>query len=182
MTWANRGRHYGSSGNLYPYDVRHDPSDRAFVDRNPDGRVRVRVHTEPGLTEAVLVTGTDGHRMEVTAQSRRFSYWEVIVAAPTDGTLDYSFAFRDADGVPVYSGQHGVANAMEGWQPTFTVDLGALTPIDVPDWVAGAVIYQVFPDRFADGDPSLTPEPRTATFRTCLLMTAPGGKTKGGQG
>ena len=35
-----------------------------------------------------------------------------------------------------------------------------MAPIDVPDWVKGAVIYQIFPDRFADGDPELTPERR----------------------
>jgi glycosidase len=29
----------------------------------------------------------------------------------------------------------------------------------VPDWVAGATVYQVFPDRFANGDPSNDPSP-----------------------
>lgn len=27
-----------------------------------------------------------------------------------------------------------------------------------PDWVADAVFYQIFPERFANGDPSLDPE------------------------
>jgi glycosidase len=27
----------------------------------------------------------------------------------------------------------------------------------VPDWVQDAIFYQIFPDRFADGDPSLDP-------------------------
>ena len=35
------------------------------------------------------------------------------------------------------------------YDPTFTV----------PDWVAGATVYQIFPDRFANGDPANDPSP-----------------------
>jgi glycosidase len=35
--------------------------------------------------------------------------------------------------------------------------LADLAPISVPDWARGAVIYQIFPDRFAIGDPANNP-------------------------
>lgn len=33
--------------------------------------------------------------------------------------------------------------------------------VDVPDWVADAVFYQIFPERFANGDPSNDPTPES---------------------
>jgi cyclomaltodextrinase len=38
------------------------------------------------------------------------------------------------------------------------IDHGGAGTGSTPSWVADAVFYQIFPDRFADGDPSLDPE------------------------
>ena len=60
MTWARRGKYYEVPGALYPFDIRHDPADRAFVKRELDGRVRVRVRHQPDLSDGVVVVGSDG--------------------------------------------------------------------------------------------------------------------------
>ncbi|NNK64574.1 MAG: glycoside hydrolase family 13 protein, partial [Gemmatimonadetes bacterium] len=160
MNWARRGKYYEIPGSLYPFDIRHDPGNRAFLDREADGTVRLRLHTQPELVEGVVVLGLeDGVPLEVVGRSRRLTYWEAMFEPP-DQLLEYSLAFKDAGGAPVYFGRPGVSGAIEGWEPSFSVNLNELAPIDVPGWAKGAVIYQIFPDRFADGDPSLTPDRR----------------------
>lgn len=42
--------------------------------------------------------------------------------------------------------------------PAHRINLHELPVFDVPDWVARGVIYQIFPDRFCNGDPSLDPD------------------------
>lgn len=157
---ARRGKYYGIPGSLYPFDVRHDPANRAFLDRMPDGRLRVRCHTQPELVEGAVVIGDDGVPFVVRGRGRRFTYWEAVLLPSSARPLHYSLAFRDRDGAPVYWGPSGVAGAIEGQDAHFAIDPAALTPIDVPEWAKGAVIYQVFPERFVNGDPSLTPERR----------------------
>ncbi len=157
MSWTRRTKYFEIPGSLYPFDVRHDPANRAFLEREADGRLRIRIHTQPELTTGVVVVGTEGTDLDVVGRSTRFTYWQAFLDAPNSGTLQYTFAFKDRSGVPLYFSRHGVAGAIEGWEPSFSIDLASLTPIDAPDWAKGAVIYQIFPERFADGDPSLTP-------------------------
>ena len=160
MSWARRGKYYEIPGSLYPFDIRHDPGNRAYLDCTGNGLIRVRVHTQPQLVEGVVVLGLDGEPLEVVGRSRRFTHWEAVFDPPHGNVLEYSLAFRDSAGAPVYFGRPGVSGAIEGWEPSFQVRLDDLTPIDVPDWAKGAIVYQIFPERFADGEPSLTPEPR----------------------
>ncbi len=51
----------------------------------------------------------------------------------------------------------GVSNAVERLD-RWEVDLDTHTVFDVPEWARGAVIYQIFPDRFANGDPGNDPD------------------------
>ena len=179
MSWTRRTKYFEVPGSLYPYEVRHHPTDRAFLERERDGRLRIRVQTQPELVEAVVVIDTEGTPLEAVGRSSRFTYWQGLLEAPPSGTLEYTLAFRDTTGVPLYISHHGVAGAIEGWEPRFSVDLGSLTPIDTPDWVRGAVIYQIFPDRFAEGDPTLTPEPRADWGSTPRYRVFQGGDLVG---
>lgn len=155
---------FAQVGFLYPYDVRYDEHDRACCNPLPDGRVQFRLRTEPALVEAVLVYN-DGRvkaaPMEPawasveSAQERRFVYWQTTIR-PDGRQLRYSFAFRDRQGQPVYWCRHGIDHAVEPldrWQ----LDLEAVTPFETPAWMRGALVYQIFPERFANGDPSNDP-------------------------
>jgi glycosidase len=163
---------YGLPGRVFPREVRFEPGDRAFLDREPNGDYRIRVWTEPDLGDGLVVTRRGdrviGHPLQTVARTARFNYWEAVAALqPGD---DMSFAFRDPEGRPVYRVRGGIAGAVERldrWR------LGDLAPISVPTWVRGAVIYQIFPDRFAIGDPTNNPPatdpwgspPRTDRFQ-----------------
>ncbi len=145
-------------GHLYPYDLRHDAGDAACVSRLTDGRVRLRLKTEPIFTEAVLVYNdgvVHGEPMRLWAEDRRSRWWEVVIR-PHRAQLTYSFALRTTDRRIVYFAKSGVDHAVEPYD-RWTLDLDATPPIETPEWAHGAVIYQIFPERFANGDPANDP-------------------------
>ncbi len=156
---------FEQSGFLYPYDVHYDENDRAYCNPLPDGRVQFRLRAEPALVEAVLVYNDGQVRaapMETAlaplprAQERRFVYWQTTIQ-PESRQLSYSFALKDRHGRPIYHCQHGIDHAVEPldrWQ----LDLDARqTPASLPAWMRGALVYQIFPERFANGDPANDP-------------------------
>lgn len=154
----NENKYYGIAGFLYPYDVRHDATDRAFLNPLPDGRVQIRLWTEAAFVEAVFLYD-DGvahaASMRCYAQDTRLRYWDVTIC-PIRPKISYWFALMTADRHVVYFCQHGIDHSVEPlnrWQ----LDLDAMTPFVTPDWMKGAVVYQIFPERFANGDPSNDP-------------------------
>lgn len=147
---------YGLPGDVTPWDIRFDPQDRAFLDREADGRYRIRVWAEPGLTDGLVVAKRNdeylGFPLTVVAATGRFVFWEAVAALlPDDRT---SLAFRNPSRKAVYLVPDGISNAVERLDRWTIPDLH---PIEIPAWSQGAVIYQIFPDRFANGDPSNDP-------------------------
>ncbi len=149
-------QYYREPGHLFPYDVRFDPHDIAHCERLPDGSIRFRVITEPGFTE-VVVARTDGVGTPMTryAANARFEYWETSIN-PQGTAFDYSIALRYGPDRIAYLVPAGITNAAERLD-FWTLDIPTARSLEVPAWSVGAVIYQIFPDRFASGDPALTP-------------------------
>ncbi|MEX0698250.1 MAG: glycoside hydrolase family 13 protein [Acidimicrobiia bacterium] len=147
---------YGLPGDVSPWDIRFHPNDRAFVDRETDGRFRVRVWAEPGLTDGLVVVrrGREvlGYPLEVVATTLRFVFFELVGdLQPGD---QFSLAFRDPAGQAVYRVPTGISNAVERLDRWVLADLASM---EIPEWVRGAVIYQIYPDRFANGNPGNDP-------------------------
>ncbi len=148
---------HGLPGDVSPWDVRFDPADVAFCEPLGDGRFRFRVWTEPELTAASVVVRDDREITEwplEAIETRRFTIWEAEVG-PLGPSARFSLAFLTRRGRPVYSTPDGVAVAVERldrWR------LPQVPPIDIPEWAAGSVMYQIFPERFANGDTSNDPE------------------------
>jgi cyclomaltodextrinase len=140
---------FGAPGDVSPWDIRFDPTDRAYFDGEGEGVVRIRVWSEPDLVDAHLVvrtpTGATGYPMEAVATSVRFTFWEVV-AGPLEDGAEYTLAFRSrSSGTGVYLAPSGVTNVVERldrWP------LALAEPLSVPDWAQGMVVYQIFPDRF----------------------------------
>ncbi|MCA9941282.1 MAG: glycoside hydrolase family 13 protein [Anaerolineales bacterium] len=160
----NEVNYFGLPSSLYPFDIRYDQADRAFCDPRPDGRWRVRLQTEPGFAEVVLVYNDGVARsapMRLWGQTRRFQFWEVVVQ-PARARVLYSFALKRADGMIINLGRHGVSNAVES---PYVLNMTAMLPMEMPAWMSGAIIYQIFPERFANGDPGSDP-PGTVAWDT----------------
>ncbi len=154
----NEVKFFNQVGFLYPHDFRFDPDDRSFCNPLPGGRVQFRLWTEPNMAEAVLVFNdgrVQGSAMRRYAQDRRFAYWEATIT-PARSHIIYSFALRTAAGQITYLCRHGIDHAVEPLD-RWELDLAQATPFETPDWVKGAVIYQIFPERFANGDPANDP-------------------------
>ena len=143
---------FGLPGDVAPWDIRFDAGDVAHLEHLSDGSFRLRVWTQPELVDgSVVVRISDGvteFPMESVATGRQTIH-EVIVGPYADGA-EFSLAFRTADARPVYFTPGGVAVAIE------RIDRWEMNPsvptVDVPDWAVGAVMYQIFPERFANGD------------------------------
>ena len=149
---------YGVPGDVSPWDVRFDPTDRAFVEPRGDGGIFVRVQTEPGLQDGALVVRNGREVVSVameSAESSRFTSWTTTIG-PFDSAVEVSLAFRSPAGRPVYAVASGISAAVERLD-RWLLDPAA-SPVDVPAWAQGAVIYQIFPDRFHNGDPSNDPQ------------------------
>ncbi len=109
--------------------------------------------TDAGATPSYVYTAT------VAATDADYAYWELRVPAP-DILTDQWYQFRVEDGTA--GGYYHPASGNSGpgaWSTTAGTSwkLGTTAgPIpdvtDVPSWIADAVIYQIFPDRFRNGD------------------------------
>lgn len=127
-------------------DIRHIPWDEDY--RAPFGAVKcgetVRLRLRaPGFSgaAALLASGAE-YPME-----RDGDFFSVAYAAPAEPCL-VRYSFRLAG--DIYFGANGVGGSeMHPWQ--LTVYDAAF---ETPDWAAGTVMYQIFPDRYAPGGES----------------------------
>lgn len=123
--------------------------------------VTIRLRTPAGapLTRVFLRSEPDGegHLEPMTriddASTATADCWEASLTV-IQPTMAYRFKILTADGAYYYN-QLGVARHE---MPDY-YDFKLLANYAAPAWVKQAVFYQIFPDRFANGDPSLTPKP-----------------------
>jgi glycosidase len=146
-------KYYGDVGFLYPYDIRYDENDRAFCNPLPNEEVQFRLITQHGFSEAVLVynDGTvQGAPMGLLAEDSRFLYWETTIR-PARASVVYSFALKTSDDRIVYFCKHGIDHAVEPLD-RWHLYLEQTQPFTTPEWMHGAIVYQIFPERFANGE------------------------------
>jgi len=129
--------------------------------------VHLRVRAKRGEMDEVLVQAGDKYAWEQTrhevpmsllSSDELFDYWEAAIVPPLR-RLKYGFVFRSGED-RLYMTEKGFSDVAP--KDCLTMfDFPFINPIDVlapPAWVKDAVFYQIFPERFANGDPSLNPE------------------------
>ncbi|MCB8929368.1 MAG: alpha amylase N-terminal ig-like domain-containing protein, partial [Ardenticatenaceae bacterium] len=151
-------------------DLGHDSRDTLF--RTPGGAVeagtavtlRLRAASND-LTGAQVRVWDDRLNvqmllnMTLAADDGTYEYWEAAVPASAEPTIYwYRFIAQDGTAVAYYEDD---ASRNGGWGQTFgdSPDNGwQLTVYDptfqTPDWVKNGIMYQIFPERFRDGDPA----------------------------
>ncbi len=138
------------SGNVRPHRIRFDPSDPAFLSRDTAGLLRFRVLAPAETVEAMVLvrtTAVGALPMRRIGAAGSVALWEGVLVPPAERFL-FSLAFRLEGDVPVYLASTGVTSGIERID-RFSVDVANVPVHDVPDWASGAVIYQIFPERFA---------------------------------
>lgn len=114
--------------------------------------IRLRVHPHAPLERVLLRACPDGEQLFVEMQARAESavccWWEAQLKV-TMPVMGYRFLLFTADGVWWYNG-----SGLQRHVPTDREDFKLLADYQSPAWVRESVFYQIFPDRFADGDPA----------------------------
>ena len=110
-------------------------------------RVTIRFRTQRNNVDAVyLVVGEEKTEMEIFKSAEGFDYYYAELVMPGE-ILRYHFEILYG-WVTLYYDERGVS--MEVRSSDFEIYPGYYTP----DWAKGAVMYQIYTDRFCNGDPS----------------------------
>ncbi len=125
--------------------VKHDPRFGTYFRALSDGMglVDVSVRALRGdVDEAfVVIEGEGVERRELPLERRRdasgFDFWEGRVMVGRSA-FDYSFSLRSGSARMHTRG--------------FEAELGSSLDVDLPDWAKGAVYYQIFAERFRNGN------------------------------
>lgn len=122
----------------------HDPSSPVTACAQPTGGVRVRVRTLADDVQAVAVAIDGAETVAMRPEPGRgpFDWWSAVVRAP-NGTA-YTFLLTDGTTTVRDPVTYSLAPA-----PAFTT----------PDWAKHAIWYQVFPERFRNGNAANDPAP-----------------------
>jgi len=112
---------------------------------------KLRIYNDRTDTETILP-------MSIAHDDGTYEWWEAVVPPSADPTV-FWYRFIPIDGTDTDYYEDDEART-GGWGQAFDESLDysyQLTVYDpsfqTPDWIKNAVVYQVFPDRFRDGDP-----------------------------
>ncbi len=139
-----------------------------------------RAHLGDVQEVAVEYTAGGGPRQELVMaeveKDAAFQYYraEVELAAAGD-RLEYVVRYRDADTVE-YLGPRGMTSARP--DPGFVYTEAAFPPFFTPEWAKDGIIYQIFPERFANGDKGNDPDFSEPWYEGANSLPA-GGRTNG---
>jgi glycosidase len=148
---------------VYQPALRHDPADDVRVIEDGSILVDARALTGDVQRAELLLIGLDpdgGPRtLPMTRVGSRLNYDRFRAQADDlPDRVRYAFRFHDGDDTATLNGE-GRA-----------FDAGTASDVLTPDWARDAVWYQVFPERFRNGDPSN--DPGDAEFETLLPWTS----------
>lgn len=140
----------------WSHSIHHDGSPR-YVQRaglavGDSARLWLRVDSAAPVEDVFLRACPDGEEaivaMEPAGVEGVCRWWQVSLRLTMRRT-GYRFLLRTREGNRWY-------NAAGVWlhNPTDANDFVLLAGYEAPDWVRDSVFYQIFPDRFADGDPT----------------------------
>jgi cyclomaltodextrinase len=137
-------------GNVRPHRIEFDSRDPAYLSRDAHGILTFRVVAPAETLEAMVVVRGEtiaGYPMRRVGAAGGVSLWDARIA-PSDVQLRFSLAIRLEGDLAAYLAPTGVASGIERID-RFELHVDEIAVHDAPPWAAGALIYQIFPDRFA---------------------------------
>ena len=153
--------HDASDAKVDTANIHYDSKDQSF--KSVYGavatgeKVTFSIKTGVDATEVLLVIKGKGSEAlsKAGASENGVQKWSAAVSFDTIGEYAYYFAVSNGSSLAIYGDD-------DGYYGTGTVtDLTSVKPYDLvvyksgyetPDWMKNAVIYQIFPDRFFDGN------------------------------
>ena len=138
-----------------------------------DGQLHIRIRTKKEDIKRIVLHYGDPFifiedlyeatkEMDKVTTDDLFDYWQVSVSV-RHARIQYLFELEDTAGEKILYGDRGVAAytkenldfVMNGFKLPFIHEIDGCA---VPDWVAQTVWYQIFPERFANGNPAISPK------------------------
>ncbi len=117
--------------------------------------------------------------MEVTAQDEMFDYYEVTLKSPYRRICYYFELISESETILYYGdffSDHCVDDRSEYYQFPYMHRADLVQP---PEWAQDTVIYNIFPDSFADGPAHISGKERTCEFNGKKTSGKRGGTLKG---
>ncbi|KGX92716.1 cyclomaltodextrinase [Pontibacillus halophilus JSM 076056 = DSM 19796] len=149
--------------------IYHRPKDQ-YAYAYTEKELHIRIRTKRGDVKQVQLIHGDPYdfkgevwqhqlvQMERTGHDDLFDYWAVSIEPPYR-RLRYGFLLKDETEAFIY-GERGFVDEVPkdvGFFFAFPF-LNAIDVFSPPEWVKDTVWYQVFPERFGNGDESLNPQ------------------------
>ena len=143
------------------HSVHHDGSEK-YVSRlcpalGETVQVRLRTGHSAPIRRVILRTFPDGEQALTTMQpgpdAPPARWWQVDLPI-REPIVHYRFLLETDDGVWHYTAAGPTLHI-----PLDNIDFRILADFALPDWAASSVFYQIFPDRFANGDAANDPQP-----------------------
>ncbi len=129
----------------------------SFPCRGENIKIRLRAFKSAPIEKVWIKSFSRGSLSMTVARRSKvvepFVYFTASVSC-TDFCLEYSFIIKTSDGVYNYN-QAGLSVGLERQSSNFKL----LQDCDLPIDFYGRTFYQIFPDRFCNGNSDLTPQP-----------------------
>jgi alpha-glucosidase len=136
-------------------------------------QIRLRANIDAPVRRVFLRTAPDGEQvllpMGAGPMTPPVRWWQVELPV-REPVTHYRFVLEADDGVWWFT-----AAGPAFYEPRDATDFRILADYHAPSWLASAVFYQIFPDRFANGDPSNDPRPDEFEYRGHGPRTFPWG-------
>ena len=155
--------------------IHHDGSEKYVSSLHPrlgdTVRLRLRMAHNAPVNRVILRTFPDGEQafgiMQQTTMQAPAQWWEIDLPI-AEPLTHYRFIIDAADGL-----WHYTAAGPSRYVPLDATDFRILADYQPPAWLESAVFYQIFPDRFANGDPTNDPQPDDYEYRGQSPKTYP---------
>lgn len=155
--------------------IHHDGSEKYVSTRYPrlgdPVRVRLRLAVDAPVRRVILRIFPDGEQalvaMERVSSDSAAQWWATDLPIEEPIT-HYRFIIDALDGI-----WHYTAAGPSATIPLDATDFRILAGYSAPEWLESAVFYQIFPDRFANGDPGNDPQPEEYEYRGQRPRTFP---------
>jgi len=130
-------------------------------------RLKIRLRAKKGDLQSVAAVHEDRHPhrpgadlgivpMEKVGSTMLHDIFEAVLHSKTR-RVKYWFHLSDGTHSAWY-GERGFAESRMMCPPFHYAYITEKDLFDVPDWIDDGIVYQIFPERFANGDPSNDPE------------------------
>ncbi|WP_256760021.1 glycoside hydrolase family 13 protein [Cohnella sp. WQ 127256] len=129
-------------------------------------RVKIRIRAKRGEVFNCVLFYSDRYKppgsgssiqLELAGSTELHDYFEGVVYS-ANNRLRYLFLLSGYDGSQVWCGEYGVSESRQAAGYFHCASISAADEGIPPSWVQDAVVYQIFPERFANGNPANNPQ------------------------